>query len=532
MHKFLMRAYISPLDTFTTQDIILRDRIGTNSGNMLYAFSVMRTLLTEDTKIDIDNYYAECGLYTDEDIDRINTEYEAYILPMADAFRSDFKNQLHDLTVFIKKLKIPVYLIGVGARLVNCEYDKSYDFDAPAKEFLKAVRDKTTIMGVRGNNTAGYFRKFGFTEDKDFTVIGCPSLFTYGKHLTQKPFELNPESRISVNYSDWTPLRTIRKVWDVVERYPNSLFVGQNDTELRSLYYGLDNPSFIAKREREIKNAIERGENTKRFETEECYMDRWTSKIYREDRMRFFTDVPSWINYMKGMDLSFGARLHGNIVSILAGTPAFIIAKDGRIIELCEYHDLPSVRFDQIQKTDTFESLIEGVDFSSHLKHHKEKFKHFIDFLDQNGIDHIYKDDPDRKDAPMDKFLPEPSDPIKAFVSCTDEEKIKRLQESMLLRDGYIKELKSSRRNSILKNHDLDIELKDAQTELELVKKELNLGSESLLQLKRELDETGEELKKCKANLAEVKEHARKLERLPSYRVYKAVKKIGKKAKK
>ena len=61
MRKLLIRAYISPLDTFTTQDIIIRDRLGTNSGNMLYAFSVMRTLMTEDTQIDIDNYYAERG---------------------------------------------------------------------------------------------------------------------------------------------------------------------------------------------------------------------------------------------------------------------------------------------------------------------------------------------------------------------------------------------------------------------------------------------------------------------------------------
>ena len=539
MRKLLIRAYISPLDTFTTQDIIIRDRLGTNSGNMLYAFSVMRTLMTEDTQIDIDNYYAERGFYTNEDVERINSEYEAYILPLADAFRSDFRNQLKELTSFIRKLTIPVYLIGMGARLVNEDYEAEYDFDKEAQEFIKTVLDKTTIIGVRGKNTAGYFKRFGFVEDKDFTIIGCPSLFTYGKHLTQKPLELKPDSIISVNYSDWTPLRTIRKVWSVIERYPNSLFVGQNDTELESLYFGVDNPSFAAKREREIKAAIKRGESTARFEVEECYMDKWTNSIYQQDRMRFFTDVPSWLNYMKGIDLSFGARLHGNIVAILAGTPAFIIAKDGRIIELCEYHNLPSIRYDNVAKDATFESLIDGVDLQSHLKTHEEKFNHFIDFLDRNGIEHIYKEDRNRKDAPMDDILPPAAEPIRSFVSCTDEEKIARLQEQYKLSSEYTHLVQASRHKFAEKSNSLDSELKntrkilnDTREELDMTKKELNLGTENLVNMKKDLEKTREDLKNCKAKLATTQEHVRKLEKIPSYRVYKGLKKVGKKLKK
>ena len=525
MRKLLIRAYISPLDKFTTQDIILRDRIGTNSGNMLYAFSVMRTLMTEDTEIDIDNYYAERGLYTNEDIDRINSEYDAYVLPLADAFRSDFRMQLKDLTNFIKKLKIPVYLIGMGARLVNQDPNSEYDYDKEAYEFIKAVLDKTTIIGVRGKNTAGYFKRFGFVEDKDFTVIGCPSLFTYGKHLTQRPFELKPDSKISVNYSDWTPLRTIRKVWDVIERYPNSLFVGQNDTELESLYYGLDNPSFAAKREREIQAAIKRGEPTERFETEECYMDKWTSSIYQQDRMRFFTDVPSWLNYMKGIDLSFGARLHGNIVAVLAGTPAFIIAKDGRIMELCEYHNLPSFTYRQVPYKTRFEDLLEKCDLGSHLKTHEQRFGHFIDFLNKNGIEHIYKEDPDRTDAPMDSRLPPPAEPIRSFVSLTDAEKIERLQEQYRLRAEYGNEVKKSRHQFAKKSNNLDSKLKGVKKDLSKTRKELE-------DCRSELEETKKELNSVKETLDKTREHVAKLEKLPSYRVYKGAKKVFKKVKK
>ena len=526
MRKLLIRAYISPLDHFTTQDIILRDRIGTNSGNMLYAFSVMRTLMTEDTEIDIDNYYGERGLWTNDDIDRINSEYDAYVLPLADAFRSDFRQQLRDLTSFINKLRIPVYLIGMGARLENRDFKKDYDYDEDAKNFIKAVLDKTTIIGVRGSFTAGYYRKLGFTEEKDFTVIGCPSLFTYGNHLTQKPFELKPDSRISTNYSCWCPMLTVLAVWDVLERYPYSLFVGQNSTELESLYFGIDNPEFGAKRERVAEYLATHDKPVFSVEgKEECYIDKWTNKIYQEDRMRFFADVPSWLDYMRGVDFSFGARLHGNITAILAGTPAFIIAKDGRIIELCEYHNLPSVTHAEITRETRFEDLIANCDLASHLKTHKEKFDHFIDFLDKNGIEHIYKEDRDRKDAPMDSMLPEPSGSVKPFVALDDAGKIARLQEQYKIRSEYGKMVKASRHSFAKKNNILDVELKE--TKLKLSDKE-----KELVQTKETLKKTESELNSVNKTLADTQEHVRKLEKLPSYRVYKGVKNIVKKDKK
>jgi len=526
MRKLLIRAYISPLDKFMTQDIILRDRIGTNSGNMLYAFSVMRTLMTEDTEIDIDNYYAERGLYTNEDIDRINSEYDAYVLPLADAFRSDFRMQLKDLTNFIKKLKIPVYLIGMGARLVNQDPNSEYDYDKEAYEFIKAVLDKTTIIGVRGGLTAGYYKKLGFKEEQDFTVIGCPSLFTYGKHLTQKPFELKPDSRISVNYSSWTPMFVVLSSWDVIERYPNSLFVGQNNTELESLYFGIDNPDFAAKRAR-VHEYLTTNPNPE-FSIdghEECHIDSWNNRVYQQDRMRFFTDVPSWLNYMKEMDFSFGARLHGNITAILAGTPSIIIAKDGRIMELCEYHNLPSFTYRQVPYKTRFEDLLEKCDLGSHLKTHEQRFGHFIDFLNKNGIEHIYKEDPDRTDAPMDSRLPPPAEPIRSFVSLTDAEKIERLQEQYRLRAEYGNEVKKSRHQFAKKSNTLDSKLKGVKKDLSKTRKELE-------DCRSELEETKKELNSVKETLAKTREHVAKLEKLPSYRVYKGAKKVFKKVKK
>ena len=241
--------------------------------------------------------------------------------------------------------------------------------------------------------------------------------------------------------------------------------------------------------------------------------------------MRFFTDVPSWLNYMKDIDISFGARLHGNITAILAGTPAVIIAKDGRIIELCKYHNLPSLTYRQVPYQTRFEDILEQVDLTSHLKTHKEKFGHFIDFLDKNGLEHIYKEDRSRKDAPMDSKLPPPAEPVKPFVSLSDAEKIQRLQEQYQLCAEYGKSVKSSRHKFARKSNKLDSELKATKTQLTDKKKEL-------ADCKEVLKKTQSELKSVTKTLEKTQEHVAKLEKLPSYRVYKGAKKIVKKVRK
>lgn len=69
---------------------------GGNSGNMLFVYSMFRALLTEDTKIDV-NYYN----LDESTIDKVNEEYDAFVIPLANAFRSDFA-EMPKLISFVK----------------------------------------------------------------------------------------------------------------------------------------------------------------------------------------------------------------------------------------------------------------------------------------------------------------------------------------------------------------------------------------------------------------------------------------------
>src|SRR5690625_1003873 len=91
--------------------MLINNSIGGNVGNLIYAYSVYRALMTEGTNI-VPDYYSR----NSNNADKINKKYDAYIIPLADAFRSDFIHELKDYTKLIKKLTIPVVVIGVGLR--------------------------------------------------------------------------------------------------------------------------------------------------------------------------------------------------------------------------------------------------------------------------------------------------------------------------------------------------------------------------------------------------------------------------------
>ena len=85
MKNIYIRSGMSPLDSFTPAEILLKNSIGTNVGNLLYVYGILRTITKEDTTI-TSNYYAARM----EDADYINENYDCFIIPLADAFRSDF----------------------------------------------------------------------------------------------------------------------------------------------------------------------------------------------------------------------------------------------------------------------------------------------------------------------------------------------------------------------------------------------------------------------------------------------------------
>lgn len=403
MKKILIRSGISPTDVFDAPYVIDKNSIGGNVGNLIYAYGVYRTLLTEDTVIEADYYSRDF-----RNADEINENYDCYIIPLADAFRKDFVNQLKDYTKLIKNLKIPVVVIGVGLRApFEPQLNEGFSFDEDVKNFVDAVLEKSNMIGVRGQITADYLTKLGYKAEKDHTVIGCPSMYTFGRNLNIKDLNINENSRVCINSSRLSPDNVLDFIDRSKQEFSNYYFIPQWMKELELTYSGIS----------ELKDVSN-------------YPSNRESEIYKNNRVRFFLNAPSWLKFMAESDFSFGARLHGNVTATIAGTPSLIIPKDARMRELADYHKLTSVWWNDIDEQTHIQTLIEQSDFNSPETVQQENFDHFIDFLNKNNLDHIYKEDLDIENAPLDNVIQEQQldmvAPVESITSCNVNEALHR----------------------------------------------------------------------------------------------------------
>ncbi len=394
MKRYLMRGGMSPLDNFNVDMVNAENLIGANSGNLLYAFGVYRTLMTEDSFIDMDYYGVERNKYGDAEIEEINRKYTAYICPLADAFRDAFAGKLVKYANFFDKLTIPVYVIGMGLRSPLDQGDTfEYPFDNEAKQFGDAARRKGTILGLRGEITGNYLKYLGYEEGKDYRVIGCPSMYTFGRELPRRKNihfdekgELLKSTKISFNASSKTPTVVYRFLDREMKRFPEHWLVEQNESELRLLYYGI-----------KYKPALE--------VDKDIYPLTISHPLFKEDRYRIFINVKSWFEFERGMDLSIGCKLHGNVAAVISGCPAVFIPIDGRMRELIAYHKFPTYDYADINENTTIEEILSKIDFEPMYEAQAGNFERFVQFLDDNGLDHIYKKDINRKDAFIDRLM-------------------------------------------------------------------------------------------------------------------------------
>lgn len=402
MQNILIRTGISPLDNFDPSHMITKNSIGGNVGNLVYAYGVFRTLMTEGTTL-TPNYYEN----NPENADEINERYDCFVLPLADAFRSDFVPEMRKLTQFIKKLKIPVIIIGVGLRApYEPNLDRGFAFDEDVKAFVRAVLEKSSIIGVRGEITSSYLSKLGFREGVDHTVIGCPSMYTFGRKLNVRETNITPESLVCVNSSRLSPKHVLDFITRSMEELPNHYFIPQWLSEMVLVYTG--SPSIP--------------------KSGSSYPGRMSDPVYMNNRVRFFLNVPTWLDFLRQADLSFGARLHGNIAAVLSGTPSIIIAKDARMRELIEYHHLTHIMAKDLTKKTNIMDLVEKCDFQEVTKVHGQNFDRFIQFLDKNHLDHIYKESETPSLVPLDNAISKITlqPPLVPISGCTLEEMVRR----------------------------------------------------------------------------------------------------------
>lgn len=387
MKKILIRAGMSPVIDHSSAEVIGSNLIGNNMGNMLFPHSVSRCLMTEDVEIrslTVQENYSERALrYIDEN-------YDCLILPFANAFRISFVKELRAVTRLAKGLHIPCVVVGIGAQAALDKQPNNVELAQAAREFVEAMLEKSAKIGLRGEFTASYLEGLGFRAERDFTVIGCPSMYLYGGKLPEMQVKpLTKESDVSMNSKIQLPQKFHDFMYRSMKALPNFHYIPQVIQEINMMYCGRELPGDFAKK------------LPKHFPV------RWDDEIYAQGRSYFFTNVPAWLTYLGEKDFSFGSRIHGNIAAILAGTPCFIVVSDQRIRELAEYHQIPHILMKELTKETSIFRLHEQADFAGIARGHEARFRHYLDFLHENGLETVFDRDISPEVTPFDRKIEE-----------------------------------------------------------------------------------------------------------------------------
>ena len=390
-----------------------RNHIERNPGDLAYEYSVMNALTTDESIEFIPTGYYHFNGFSEAKIEEINATCNAFICPLADVFSDTFLYLLRRITDLVHQLKIPCIVPCVGLRASKGAWSAHKpEFDDTVKKFVRAILEKSARIGVRGETTGQYLEKLGFRREEHFTIVGCPSMYTYGAVLPQRSL-LPPKSlercAFNLNY------RADEQDWNFIDgladQFKESIFVSQNWNVFEQ---------FMLTNGRITNEAVEALPIFKAL----------LQKYATENRMRFFLNRKPWMDFLATRDISFGHRIHGAILAILAGTPAVVIPFESRTEELARFHGIAMISSSSQTCTKdncsflmnlNVKSIFNNLDFSLLAKRQQENFENWISFLHVNDLETIFdnkdKEEGGCRDFPLEKALPYkyPDDNIKAW---------------------------------------------------------------------------------------------------------------------
>lgn len=386
MTRIYIRAGMSPLEPVSVGDAVQHDLFGLNTGNLVFQYSTFRTLMREGTEFDArwpKQVFGEPG-----GVERLNETCDFAVFPMADAFRSDYS--LKPLTEMIRRLRIPCVVIGCGLKTRSPEnIKKGFPFDDDVRAFMDAVLEKSALVGLRGEYTADYLQRLGYVPERHFTVIGCPSLYLNGPVMPEPRVRpIDESTRLSINTRMTQNPALNRLIRDAEARFPDYHLVQQVRWELAMIAYGTPN----------IVRA--KGKDTTGFYP----FFPWHRDV-RNGRAIGFTEARTWFDYMQNVDYSFGSRIHGNITAMINGVPSYVFTTDTRMEELCRWANINYMHADDVTDAMDIRDILEGTDFTSVCRGYRQRFDHYVDFLDQNGLPHIYQNGKNPERPPLDAAL-------------------------------------------------------------------------------------------------------------------------------
>lgn len=290
---------------------------GKNHGNLVWQYATMHRLVDFSSTLTCNQTRRVCSKTMPEVKDRKMLYYRpiANIFDLGVTMHFEFERRVVEADGDV------MLLVGIGIQhsftpgvriedLSPGEHirttAKDFVFSESAKAMLRTMQAHKVPMLMRGNFTLEAARLAGYQYG---VAAGCPSLFINNNIYLGRSLELKYEAlkrrigdrslKVAINMKPQQKITGF--LTSVLNEYPNSYMYVQT-----------------------LEDVAQMKEMGVPFK-----------------RLRFISDAEEWMDSLRDMDVAFGARIHGNMIALGAGIPAFVIAPDHRVLELVERMKVP-----------------------------------------------------------------------------------------------------------------------------------------------------------------------------------------------
>ncbi|MBN9509925.1 MAG: polysaccharide pyruvyl transferase family protein [Alphaproteobacteria bacterium] len=243
-------------------------------------------------------------------------------------------NPQWDLGVFadlITSIDKEVVVMGLGAQ-ANDE-KQNLELQSGTVRYLKVLADHARVIFVRGPYTAQVCASYGV---KNVEVLGCPSVT-----INADP---GLGALIEARYS-----RELERLY-----FAGAAFKGELNSIERTIFQFLKvhSGTYVVQAPAELIDcamfSLPFGEVPPIFERAREILDpEATQREFRESFRRIgrsYFSVRAWLEAAAQHDYAISTRVHGAILSLMAGVPTLVVGHDTRVRELCETLQIPCVK--------------------------------------------------------------------------------------------------------------------------------------------------------------------------------------------
>lgn len=310
-----------------------------------------------------------------DDADWVKRRFDVVVAAEACILCRYYADRMRELGGFYRRLGVPVYVFGVGVHApLDAEPGFIREFGADASRFLDGVLSSGGQIALRGEFSRAACAELGFP---DLFVSGCMALYLLGESAPDFSVRCPPE--------EFVPAFNAARADDIPDRlyaeFPKAVYFDQD------VYGPLLRTPF------RLPEKWARGRRL---------IGLYRKSLSGRPSIRLHQDLPAWLSSFDESEVSFsyGSRMHGNLLALLAHRPCYVRVPDMRVRELVEFYRMPSsvsVPFDE--RKDSLYHLYRSLDWSGFLMNYRQIKCRIDGFLDT-----IAPRDPGAKDLPFPPF--------------------------------------------------------------------------------------------------------------------------------